>query len=356
LPVLPISSKVDVATFSQTLSNRYLMNSYKLYWFAGILEEIKQGNNVISFKKLIARMVSKSWYSLLKFKLHFGYQDRLYVLVDYIQRISLLSDIAKDSEILNFIDNSNDSNLNQQIRNFYRFVPYRFISPFYYKELKNVQEKSKNSRLENLSKALPRFYVIRNESIEIEEKWFEYIYLNQTIIEGWLNLRLITFLQKRNPNVPAISTKLYPPSHRSLGNAARFWSAIQKRISIHNIYTKEKLEENIFSIDHFIPWSFVMHDKLWNLVPVSKSINSVKSDRIPKLNKYLNDFCALQYNAFITALDIGLSKKMIEDYLLLGEVELKKDFPKELFVKSLHDVIIPLHQLAINQGFQVWEN
>jgi hypothetical protein len=98
-----------------------------------------------------------------------------------------------------------------------------------------------------------------------------------------------------------------------------------------------------------------MHDKIWNLTPASKSINSIKSDRIPNLKLYLDDFCDLQYLAFNTALNIRVPSKIIEDYLFLHKVELVKGFPKDLFVQSLHELIKPLHQLAKNQGFQVWE-
>ncbi|MDP8267782.1 MAG: HNH endonuclease domain-containing protein [Candidatus Tenebribacter davisii] len=354
--MLPVSYHVDVNTFSQTISNRYLMNSYKLYWFAGILEEVKSGNNKISFKRIVSRMVARSWYSLLKYKLHFGFQDRLYVLVQYVQQISCLEDTTSESAILQFIENSNDRMLDRYIRHFYTFVPYRFISPFYYDEIKGIQEKDKNVLLGQLSKSKTKFYCIEDERIELIEEWFDYLYTNQTIIEGWLNLRLITFLQRRNPHVPAISAKLYPPRRRNLKNATRFWAVVQKEIGIYNIYTGDNIKDNDYSLDHFIPWSFVMHDSLWNLIPVSRSINSMKSDRIPKLSKYLENFCDIQYSAFNTALNIGLSKKNIEDYLFLSAVELKKDFPKEIFVKSLHEIIKPLHQLAMNQGFQVWEN
>jgi len=353
--MLPFSTNIDVNIFSQTLSNKYLMNSYKLYWFAGILEEIKSGNNNISFRNIVYRMITRSWYSLLKFKLHFGYQDRLYVLVQYVQKISSLNEKASESEIIDFLKNSNDINLNKLIKKFYTFVPYRFLSPFYYNELKGVPESSKNSTLKNLSVQNPIFYSIQNESITLLHQWFNYIFENQIIIEGWLNLQLVTFLQKRNPNVPSISEKLSAPKLRNLSVAKKFWSIINDNSQIKNIYSGTSVPKNSFSIDHFIPWSFVLHDKLWNLVPISRSMNSIKSDRIPNLNLYLKNFCDQQFSAFNSALTIGLSPKLLEDYVFLNNIELKKGFPKDIFVKSLKEVIKPLHQLAMNQGFQVWE-
>lgn len=353
--MLPKSANIDVGTFSQTISNKYLMNSYKLYWFAGILEEIKSGNKTVSFKNIVYRMITKSWYSLLKFKLHFGYQDRLYVLVQYVQQISSLNETASENEIIDFLVNSTDLQLSRLISKFYKFVPYRFLSPFYYKELQGVPESIKNPTIRELSNQKPKFYAIKDESIILLDHWFDYIFKNQIIIEGWLNLRLVYFLQKRNPNVPGISEKLSAPKLRNLSVAKKFWSTINQVSNIRNIYTGTLISENDFSIDHFIPWSFVLHDKLWNLVPATKSINSTKSDRIPNLNIYLESFCNQHFTAFNTALNMGLSHKLIEDYVFLNNVEFKKDFPKDIFIKSLEEVIKPLHQLAINQGFQVWK-
>jgi hypothetical protein len=209
--MLPQSKHVDVTTFSQTISNKYLMNSYKLYWLAGIIEEVKIGNRRIHFKRIVSRMIIRSWYSLLKFRLHFGYQDRLYVLVQYVHQISSLKDTASNATIMEFLKTVEEVRLDRLIRNFYSFVPYRFLSPFYYNELRNVPEKQRNNTLAKLSNSNPKFYSINDEYIELLDEWFKYIYDNQVIIEGWLNLRLVTFLQKRNPNTPSISEKLYAP-------------------------------------------------------------------------------------------------------------------------------------------------
>ena len=47
--------------------------------------------------------------------------------------------------------------------------------------------------------------------IIIQKDWAEYIVKNQQIIWGWLEYNMILYIQKRNPNVPGIADKLYPP-------------------------------------------------------------------------------------------------------------------------------------------------
>lgn len=51
-------------------------------------------------------------------------------------------------------------------------------------------------------------------------------------------------------------------------------------------YCGKKLSEN--DVDHFIPWSFVKDDKLWNFVLSCPHCNSKKSDKLAS-QKFLND-------------------------------------------------------------------
>lgn len=51
-------------------------------------------------------------------------------------------------------------------------------------------------------------------------------------------------------------------------------------------YCGKKLSEN--AVDHFIPWSFVKDDKLWNFVLSCPYCNSKKSDKLAS-QKFLND-------------------------------------------------------------------
>ena len=50
-----------------------------------------------------------------------------------------------------------------------------------------------------------------------------------------------------------------------------------------------------YEIDHFIPWSFVMNDELWNLMPMDSSLNSAKSNRLPKWDPFFSRFADNQY-------------------------------------------------------------
>ena len=50
--MLPEHRELDIETFSRIFEGKRITNSYKFYWFKGILEETKLNNTVISFSKL----------------------------------------------------------------------------------------------------------------------------------------------------------------------------------------------------------------------------------------------------------------------------------------------------------------
>ncbi|MFB3789516.1 MAG: HNH endonuclease domain-containing protein [bacterium] len=49
-----------------------------------------------------------------------------------------------------------------------------------------------------------------------------------------------------------------------------------------DIYSQKALGLN-YTIDHFLPWGFVVHDMLWNLTPVEKSTISYNKVILPIL-------------------------------------------------------------------------
>ncbi|WP_346879577.1 hypothetical protein [Clostridium sp. UBA3061] len=73
--------------------------------------------------------------------------------------------------------------------------------------------------------------------IEINDSWYKYIRANQTIIYGWIPYKLVCYLQKRNPNVPAIPFKITAPGKRDLSKATKLWTEINRDEAVKDIYT-----------------------------------------------------------------------------------------------------------------------
>lgn len=177
-------------------------------------------------------------------------------------------------------------------------------------------------------------------------------------------MRLVGYLQARNPSVPAIPLKIHPPKKRDLAAARAWWAEALADHEFREIYTDvpftaEAFEEHgPMSVDHFIPWSFVLHDEPWNLAPMFRDTNSSKGDRLPDVDAYLRPFCAQQFDALTTLRGRGRRhRKVFESYAAIdphvGEYE-RTDASREAFTRAVSRVVLPLHQIAANQGFPTW--
>jgi hypothetical protein len=102
-------------------------------------------------------------------------------------------------------------------------------------------------------------------------------------------------------------------------------------------------------LDHFVPYSFVSHDLIWNLYPIDKSENSRKSNLLPSISTHFDYFYKLQKKAFTVVKSKDSSNKFLEDFLPLTPdlSELKRD--------ALLNTVQPLITIASNNGFQFYE-
>lgn len=123
------------------------------------------------------------------------------------------------------------------------------------------------------------------------------------------------------------------------------------------IYSDRQIDLNRFSLDHYLPWSFVAHDRLWNLIPTFPEINSAKSDRLPTSEDF-DRFVALQHRGLIISdreQSAAQWSKTIAEYSEdLGiAIDELRDLDK---LKTAYSrTISPLLSLATNQGFSIWE-
>ncbi|APQ98810.1 HNH endonuclease family protein [Clostridium botulinum] len=364
--MIPTSNKVDSRTFSRLLDDDKVVASYKMYWLFGLLEEVILGNTEIEFNIIVARMIVAAWYPIMQYKLSFGVLDNLQKPINYVALKYGFASNCNESELLKFLCESEDKELKKMMRDLTCMVPYRLLSPFFTEDLKGKDKSSKNKIIEKLSLEDDTcFYKIIREGknrILINEYWAQYLNENYRVIKSWIYYKLVCFLQKRNSNVPAIAFKLEAPKNRDLSSATKIWKEIIISKGPKDIYTgKDFIKENYeihggLSIDHFIPWSFVLHDEMWNLVPTFKNINSSKSDKLLNYNRYIDDFCDMQYMAVTYILE-KRKQKDLESYIDALKIENFQEYlkykPKEEFTKKLKQCISPLYQIAENQGFEV---
>jgi len=156
--------------------------------------------------------------------------------------------------------------------------------------------------------------------------WYEYFISNLSIIQGWFSWHWCKYLQSKNPHVPAIIEKAFPPKHRSsLATQTAYWKDIMKQVDVKCIYSGEILNNKKFSLDHFLPWSFVNHNQAWNLVPVLPGASSAKSNSIPH-SMYLEPFIENQHLG-LTTVNTKKHRRCTDDYtngLKLQQDELRE--------------------------------
>lgn len=365
---LPESSDLGIRYLSGVF--RHTTNSYKFYWFLAILEAVKNNLEEVSLDLLTAEMVAQVWYPVHYFRLNFGKLDRLGQLAVQLKEKGHLSIQAKREEIRDAALRLKlqDTAFKQDFVNLQRYVPTRFLSPWFSTELKGIEKDPRTQAIKTQaehhfgSQQAPLYQFIERphfKGIEFHADWLNYLFTNFRIVRGFVLWHLLDYLQQRNPTVPNLPEKLFPPQARDMGTARKYWQWVLKHSASDSLrcpYSHAALPEKAFSLDHFIPWSFVCHDQLWNLIPVTSSVNSAKSDALPSLTAYLNPFVRLQFDALQAFLNTAPAKQWnwVEDYnqLLRSDTDTLRNMELASFESALSDTLIPLEQIAANMGFR----
>ena len=353
---LPFDSELNIPAFAGMF--RSTTNSYKFYFFLGFLELLRhQGfQSHLSFDDLRVKMLALSWYPYHVFHLSFGVQDQLGINLQKLgviktKRFSPEPHVLK-SEILG-------KNIGGDLLN---YVPYRLIRPFFKQKMIGLKDGLVNDKIFEYSNELflkdkPLYKISRDFSeIVVHDKWLEYIKSNYGIVTDWLLWNLLNYMQKQNPNVPNLSSKLLPPNARSSLSAQRqFWSKIMSNHPIECIFSGEKLILGNFDLDHYLPWSYVGHDRLWNLVPISPSVNSSKNNSLPAA-AYFERFVDMQYSGIIHSKELTSTKSSWEKQLSCYLTDLFIPSYETLLQKpeletALRNIVFPAIEIGASMGF-----
>lgn len=337
---LPFDSHLPVGKLAAVFNNTSA--TYKFYWLLAILESLKKDTEIIYKKELFARMVTQPWYTVNYFRLSFGPQDLIHSSISKLQELHGLKENASKGEVLGTILHTTDKETDSILWHFDKNVPFKFLSPWC--GTGSASEIMRRSQDESTL----ALYALHKDSIKIHPEWKGYLMQNSKVLRDFIHWNLTLFLQKRNPNIPDISGKLIKPAVRnSLGKQRQLWKEIIERLgSIECIYTGKLLTGRAFDLDHFIPYSFVSHDQLWNLIPGDPSFNRSKNSKLPLLEKHFEKYFNLQSLALEVALEINPKNKLLEDYFTVS-----KNFDKGLQYDQLYETVHPLITIAHNNGF-----
>lgn len=305
---------------------------------------------------LAIRMIVNVWFPVHYYHLSFGVQDKMSEAVHSLRERFGFPENIRSKELYARLKQAHFEQPLPEVKRLLQYVQYRFLTPWFSEELYRQDDWKRNQLLVQLSADKRSFYRIDNEQqcIFLNDDWFLYLRENIGIVEGFTKWNLIGYLQRNNPNVPSISEKLVFPATRSMGTAYTFWTNYKQQYgNFPCVYTGQPIPDKAqVSIDHYLPWSFVAHDQLWNLVPAFKNVNSSKGNQLPGKH-YFREFVNLQYQAVQTSIH---NEKLVEDHLLLlnASMDELKNISPERFLEEMHNRFDPMHQLARNMGFREW--
>ncbi len=311
-------------------------------------------------------MIADAWYMVVEYHLNLGPRDTLESLVLYLRQISQMKSAEKKETIIAYLKDCKDKEVLRQKRILTRNVPYRIQAPFMNKVKGEAWKVSEGELIAKINQERRLMYYFEKQDglqtkIHLSPEWFMYIDKNRAIIKGWLQYNMIMYLQRRNPSVPGIADKLYPPQERKLDKVKKYWKLLLELRPVYEIYGHLQLSVKDISIDHFVPWSYVAHDEFWNLHPTTRSINSSKSNHLPDWNIYFPQLAQLEYFSYemIWKYDSVHAEfeKCAREHLNDDMVRIKiyrqgQDFVK--FTNALEEIIQPVYQSAKNCGFKNW--
>jgi hypothetical protein len=368
-PLSGIAVRYPEKTFYLAQAFNDTTNSYKFVWFLSILSLLKRSSDsALQLAEVFAEMAVISWHPVCLYRLSFGRQDKFQDTVVHLRDLSRLPTNAESAAIRTFVLGSPDAL--KRLSSFKRYVSTRFLAPWFSEELKGLADSKRGPKIEKLARqsqstpfAAP--YWFDGGLIRLNPSWRAFLIENIGIVQAFAEHHFAKYLQARNPNVPGVVNKLHAPTTRQLAAARAFWNLVRtdfeksgKLGEFRDIYSDRQLD-GAFSIDHFLPWSFVAHDLFWNLTPVEQATNASKNDVLPDLDLYLPRLAKLHFAAINSVVRINAKVSsgrfpFLEDYadcfkadaaglLRLGESG---------FSTRYREVILPQAQIAINQGFQ----
>ncbi len=367
---------LDIESFSLMMKDPSYC--YKFYWLEAIVQLISEGVKESSFDAIIDEMICNAWYSVREFHIHLSgmqadgqVRDGLERAVLRLAELSDLSANASKVEIKNAVTEHNAElkSFKEQLTN---MVPYRALAGFFNRSEESADWGSVRrlipyiERINQNTVLLP--YTLGPESklkkkIYFQDAWVEMIQDQTVPILGWIQYEKVRWLQNNNPEVPGLIYKLAPMDEkmRKLNNVRKLWEGIIEVREIRDVFTDKTIVSKQYDVDHFIPWSFVMNDELWNLMPMDSSLNSSKSNRLPKWNPFFERFARNQFILYGLIHEKNTIRKLYESCyrdnlhsLWAGQELYRKGNSEIEFYNILQKNMQPVYDSARRQGYEVW--
>lgn len=369
-------NSLDIEGFALMMKNPSYC--YKFYWVEAIVQLISEDVKETTFNEIIDEMIANAWYSVLEFHIHLSgifdghIKDGLERAVLRLQELSELPGNASKVEIKNKIKEF-ETELKPYKDQLTNMVPYRALAGFFDKYEERAHWESARrmvAYIERVNQVTLLPYILGTGSklgkeVYFNESWIKLIQDHTVSIFGWIQFEKVKWLQNNNPEIPGLVYKLVPMDEkmRKLNNVRKLWEVVLDNHSIVDVFKDSPIEKGNYDVDHFIPWSFVMNDELWNLMPMDSSLNSSKSNKLPKWDPFFKRFAGNQFILYGMIHDErkpdirkryeACYRDNLHSIWANRELYIKGNSQEE-FYNTLQKNMQPVYDSARRQGYQIW--
>ena len=370
-------NNLDIEGFSQMMKDPSFC--YKFYWLEAIVKLIAANVTETTFDAIIDEMITNAWYSVREFHIHLsgiqsdgGVRDGLERAILILTELSDLPANASETEIKNEIKKY-DSALKKYKEQLTNMVPYRALAGFFAKS-GDVVDWGSTVRMTKYIKQFSEEKILLpytfgessklKKQVYFNSEWIDMIQDNAVSILGWIQYEKVKWLQNNNPEVPGLVYKLAPLDEkmRKLGKVRKLWNGVLELTDIRDVFKDEPIVFKEYDVDHFVPWSFVMNDELWNLMPMDSSLNSVKSNKLPHWDPFFERFASNQFVMYeLISQKPGLHKLFEACYrdnlhsIWAGQELYRPGNSRIQFYNILQKNMRPVYDSARRQGYEVWD-
>lgn len=337
--------------------------SYKFLWTLALVKEAKDETaEWTPFYRLCRSMLADSLIPISRFKLLFGYRDQMN---DKWQRIARINSINTAQTLDGFeLSSAHEETVRKVCDELAAKVPHRWLSPFLKEQLAGLHNPTRTESVvrnkitecarDAFNDDSPPPYKLDGKGIVLHPLWRDYFKHNYEIVRGWILWHWTNYLQMQNPTIPNIAEKVAFPEGRGDMNKQRdFWGDAIKRGGFACIYSTAAIDALNFDLDHYVPWSFIGHNHIWNLAPVEPNANRQKSNILPH-DDYFADFVGAHYLALKTREQFFPRKHrdMIEEYRSGLHIKENDLCDRQKLRAAYERIIPPLIEIAKANSFR----
>ena len=344
--------------------------SYKFLWGMALLE-IVNNNRTDHFDSLKIRIKDITAYSCIyALRLKHIFKIRLSARYDSLFEKLTLGEEALEAlknESINlkkYFENNVLKSNPDIIKKFTKDVPYQFVKPCiaqnelsgkFHQKQKQIKTKLdiNNPPYDN---SFPYKINYQDHTVNINPCWRAFFQDYHYTLKMYFTQAFGQYLNRYNIDIPNLFYKVDPAApawQRELTSQRELWQKFITEERVEDIFDDKRVTEiGYYALDHFIPWNFVAHNQLWNLTPIEKNLNSIKSDQILIPSSIYYKKLAEQQFTLFSWLKKTNRQKWLKDYVNVDYDLLINEVSKQTFIDHCTNMLTSQANIAIRQGFQ----